>query len=90
MGSPSYECCTALAIIGMISTEIRALKWMDRRARSGSGSRAAALAPGVPPLTTKVSFPAQKRRYQVLNFATRVRTHDEIAAAGQTDPREAN
>lgn len=26
MGSPSYECCMALAIIGMISTEIRALK----------------------------------------------------------------
>ena len=34
--------------------------------------RAAALAPGRPALTTKLSFPAQKIRCQVLNFATRV------------------
>ena len=38
-----------------------------------SGSRAAALALGLPPLTTKRSFPAQNRHRNILNLGTMVK-----------------
>ena len=61
---PVSQNCRLIQGPRVIQLHLRRVGW--------SGSRAAALAPGRPAPPTKLSFPAQIRRGQVLNLATRL------------------